>query len=257
MEYSGNIPLLCLITGPSGSGKTSIALELQSRLLAGDGILPPIESEATKAAASVVVLHQDHYFTKPFVPYQERTDDSYEDGSGIDWDRLVADIESSMMATQTQTPGVRTTIIVEGHILGNAAALLRQRFLGNTRNNNRVGVLVVLLSGCAPGTCKQRRLRRRTDRSDDDTKQLEAYIDDRVWPCYRKHGVAAMEALKRELLGSHDSHSHSERTTMLLELDNSEPASVEASAGAIAAKLRELILARTGSEAGTTSPGHR
>lgn len=45
---------------------------------------------------AIILLHQDHYLTKPFIPYNEQVDDSYENHSGIDWDRLMLDIQNQM-----------------------------------------------------------------------------------------------------------------------------------------------------------------
>mmetsp|Transcript_12256 Transcript_12256/g.25861 ORF Transcript_12256/g.25861 Transcript_12256/m.25861 type:complete len:328 (-) Transcript_12256:139-1122(-) len=320
--------LLCLITGPSGSGKTSIALEVQKRLLADETktkTKPETETEtetSTMSAKSVVVIHQDRYFTKPFLPYKERTDDSYENSSGIDWDRLVADIESQLktrtitsmrddnknssdsnndtgsndtktVTTTTATATATATkkiVIIEGHLLGVVAAILRQRFLGDKSKSGNANndadddndedvddddddnddirvdadILAVLLVECSPETCKQRRLGRRKNRGEDETNQLAEYIDAYVWPSFLTHGVDAMENIKRELgVGNNscsDSHLHSRSecattttppqadddssaVSFLLEIDNSETASLDANVEMVSKKINEIILA--------------
>ena len=139
--------VLCLMTGPSGSGKTCSALEVKKRLLIStdgskqQGInwekLPNCSSSQiqpiTRSALSAEVIHQDHYFTKPFLSYEERIDDSYENGSGIDWDRLVADIRSEFRedcrkegASRGNANGSKV-LIVEGHLLGEATNLFREK----------------------------------------------------------------------------------------------------------------------------------
>eukprot|EP00536_Pseudo-nitzschia_multiseries_P015499 jgi/Psemu1/42807/gm1.42807_g len=230
--------LLCLITGPSGSGKTSIALGLQKRLLSPD------PRNKTESIFDATVIHQDRYFTKPFIPYQDRTDDSYETGSGIDWSRLLADIESLAAAdattTSTTSTGAATTkqqptkiIIVDGHVLGDAASLLRQRFFGGTGNAARPdSVLAVPLVGCSLQTCKKRRIGRNPDRSEDEATALAAYYDAHVWPSYRTHGVRAVDAVKREL--------ELVPGGFLLEIDNSESASLPANIETITETIRGI-----------------
>lgn len=206
--------ILCLVTGPSGSGKTSIALELQKRLSETEPTLTGCKKQTVDGdkvgdltlltakpehPVSVVVIHQDHYFTKPFLPYQERVDDSYENSSGINWDGLLADVQSELEESDRDRiehnetcDKVLKIVIVEGHLLGDAAAQFRQRFFRET-----IGILGVFLVGCSQESCKHRRLERKKDRTMEEGKELADYIDAFVWPSFLKYGVNTMDALRR------------------------------------------------------------
>ena len=190
----GNNTILCLVTGPSGSGKTSIALELQKRLseteptpigsmkqtVDDDKLVGYLALLTTKSerSASIVVIHQDRYFTRVFLPYKERADDSYENGSGINWDGLLADVQSElegtfrdrMDGTATSEKGLKI-VIVEGHLLGEAAAQFRQRFFHET-----IGILGVFLVGCSQESCKHRRLERKKDRPPFSNTELMPWM---------------------------------------------------------------------------------
>ena len=152
---------------------------------------------------------------------------------------------------------------MEGHLLGDAAEILRERFLDDEKilgspaigNVNldarvRVDILAVLLVGCSPATCKQRRLQRRTDRSDDERIQLAEYIDAYVWPSFLTYGVDATKKMKRELgvgdLSGSDSqslqHSASSSSSFFLEINNSGTSRLSANAGIISKKIEEIIL---------------
>ena len=183
---------------------------------------------------AVIVIHQDQYFTKPFLPYKERNDDSYESGSDIDWDRLVSDIQSHFIENDAyandddddddnnvdneDVVAKKKIIIVEGHILGNAAEIIRRKLLLLFYNNkneteedasvtcnyyyyNKVVmntmILTILLVGCSKEVCKHRRLERKSNRSELERRELAQYIDDYMWPAYEKYGRPAMDTLRR------------------------------------------------------------
>lgn len=224
--------LVCLITGPSGSGKTSICLELQKRLLTGNtGRNGSLGSQSQNT--HVVILHQDHYFTKKFLSYKDRVDDSYEDDSRIDWGRLVGDIQSELNDIPEQANALvnnNKIIIVEGHLLGNASARLVKIIV-----EAGVVVLGVLLTGCSQEICKQRRLERRSDRSENEQKELAAYIDKYVWPGFLRHGVPAMEHFKRNVLNLAAS-----TVSNVMEIDNSDTTSLESNARRILHRMRHL-----------------
>eukprot|EP00535_Pseudo-nitzschia_heimii_P005049 CAMPEP_0197191338 /NCGR_PEP_ID=MMETSP1423-20130617/23213_1 /TAXON_ID=476441 /ORGANISM="Pseudo-nitzschia heimii, Strain UNC1101" /LENGTH=239 /DNA_ID=CAMNT_0042643945 /DNA_START=62 /DNA_END=781 /DNA_ORIENTATION=- len=236
--------VLCLITGPSGSGKTSMTLELQKNLL--DKPLPSSNKPDGERLASVVVVHQDSYFTKPFLPYKERKDDSYENSSGIDWDRLLADVDFRLReATREKIDdaGIKI-VIVEGHLLGDAAAHFRRRFL----MCEDVGIVTVLLEGCSRETCRLRRLERKKDRSDAERMELTSYIDAFVWPSYLKHGVHAMDTLKRELVGTETTNGTKKDvdgsklySSVLLRISNSDGASLQANSKTISNQIYNIL----------------
>ena len=177
--------LLCLITGPSGSGKTSIALGLEKLVRAyTDSVTdsPNITGSGGTKHTAVILLHQDNYFVKPFLPYKQRKDDSYENNSGIDWDRLMSDIHCHI----SKHPA--SIIIVEGHLLGDASAVFFGNFAGCCN------ILAVMIT-CSTECCKYRRLQRRP-RSDDERHELTTYIDNFVLPSFLKYGVGAMQAMR-------------------------------------------------------------
>ena len=59
-----------VVCGPSGSGKSTV----------GEAIRQALDAENTGETHTerAVVVSQDDYFTKQFVPYAERFDDSFE-----------------------------------------------------------------------------------------------------------------------------------------------------------------------------------
>ncbi len=243
--------VLCLITGPSGSGKTSVASKVKERLLTsvattcstdrgskqrsidGGKLLGPRSSRTeseTRPLLSVVVIHQDNYFTKPFLSYEERVDDSYENGSGIDWERLVSDVRSELGDGEAAGSGIETgpkVVIVEGHLLGDATILFREKIF----SCQNYGILGVFLVGCSQELCKNRRLARKKDRSDDERKNLSKYIDAFVWPSFLVYGVNAMETLRQDLDAENTNEQNS--TTKALEINNAESASLEQNADEI------------------------
>jgi len=178
--------LLCLITGPSGSGKTSIALGLEKFITDACTTThdhsPNIFGSGGTKRTAVILLHQDHYFIKPFLPYKKRKDDSYENNSGIDWDRLMSDIRYHT----SKHPA--SIIIVEGHLLGDASAMFFGNFAGCCN------ILAVMIT-CSMESCKYRRLQRRP-RSDNERNELATYIDNFVFPSFLKYGTDAMQAIR-------------------------------------------------------------
>ena len=158
---------------------------------------------------SVFLFHQDHYFAKPFVPYEKRIDDSYEDDSSIDWNRLLSDIilkvseasNSSMSSSpkqqqqqQTQSPERhQTIIIVEGHLLGRMVAQEEDEMF--QKLINAFDTILVIMISCSKDTCKQRRLLRR-QRSTTEFNELNCYIDKYVWPSYIQYGLPANRMLR-------------------------------------------------------------
>jgi uridine kinase len=279
--------LLCLITGPSGSGKTCIALELKKRLSMattlptssgsgnnnadGDTARNPASTPInpdTKRLFSVVVIHQDHYFTQPFLSYKERVDDSYENDSGIDWDGLFADVQLQLDGVGDDNNGDTGSddgikmVIVEGHLLGHVAARFREKFFAC----EKVGVLAVLLEGCSRESCKHRRLERKRERSEEEHRELAKYINDFVWPCFLKYGVPAMDALRRQfavekstitarttttnatdeelsdsILDQQGVSAANDSISVLLEINNSEGASLEANANDIWIRVHNIL----------------
>eukprot|EP00931_Biecheleriopsis_adriatica_P124482 TRINITY_DN99617_c0_g1_i1.p1 TRINITY_DN99617_c0_g1~~TRINITY_DN99617_c0_g1_i1.p1 ORF type:complete len:226 (+),score=41.14 TRINITY_DN99617_c0_g1_i1:84-680(+) len=150
--------LVVLVCGSSGSGKSSLAAML------------------TKELRDAAVIHQDHYFTQPFMPYKDRTDDSYEGPNHIGFGRLVTDVKQK----QAMSP----LVVVEGHLVATDKEL------------TSLAALAVILR-CPEDVCKARRLNRRL-RSEQETRELEAYIDKYVWPAYLEHGQPALAALEEE-----------------------------------------------------------
>lgn len=200
-------------------------------------------SVATKQRSidRVVVIHQDHYFTKPFLPYEERVDDSYENGSGIDWERLVADVRSELGdecckdATENEIEAGPKVLIVEGHLLGDATMLFREKILGC----QNIGILGVFLLGCSQESCKHRRLMRKKDRSDDERNKLSKYIDTFVWPSFLSYGVSAMKTLRQDL--DTENTKGQKSTTNILEINNSEGASFEDNASQICDWIHKIL----------------
>ena len=105
---------ILLLTGPSGSGKTTVTQSLSQTI------------ETHHDNVSTSILHQDDYFTQPFRPYEQRVDASYEDDSGIDYEKLRADILLQITSAARRQREATTTreyvLLVEGH-LANAQKL--------------------------------------------------------------------------------------------------------------------------------------
>jgi uridine kinase/SAM-dependent methyltransferase len=177
-----------LISGSSGSGKSTIAR----------GIVDSFPKTGS-------LFQQDNYFTAPFTPYCQRSDDSYEDGSGIDWLRLVQDMEACCADSMTDGKSdnlLEHVVVVEGHMLGAASNLLFGSFHGKAN-------LLVIVIQCTQHVCKTRRLTRR-GREEKEWEELNEYFDNVVWPSYLKVGIPTMDFLR---------HAATKRGVKVLELD--------------------------------------
>lgn len=134
--------LLCLISGASGSGKTTLATRIKQKIISldNDNSCSNTENCVNTSRRDVALLHQDHYFTQPFLPYSQRLDDSYENSSGIDWDNIINDIQTlaeSMSAKNSHDHSINDddqfsqssipsgVILVEGHLLGDISRMLK------------------------------------------------------------------------------------------------------------------------------------
>jgi uridine kinase len=145
-----------LIGGASGSGKSSMATRFADTF-------------------DCALISQDNYFTHGFVPYAERTDDTLEGPSIIDWCKLRADVET---ARQTGP------VVVEGHLVYTDADLV-----------SSAGLVVII--ELAKEGCKSRRLHRR-QRSAHDLVELDQYFEAIVWPAYLRYGRPAVDRLQNQ-----------------------------------------------------------
>ena len=161
-----------LISGASGSGKSTIAKKVADSILSLD------------PDRKVAVLQQDNYFTETFLPYHERHDFSFENGFGINWDKLVMDMKSFTEVNNDQD----SVVLVEGHMLGAAATQFFESF------NGKASIALVFIQ-CSKDICKSRRLGRRK-RSEQEWNELNTYIDDFVWPSFVETGIPMMDKLR-------------------------------------------------------------
>jgi uridine kinase len=176
-----------LISGTSGSGKSTIAKKV---------------SDSMSVDRTVTVIQQDDFFTTEFLPYRQRLDFSYENGWGIDWDKLVRKVEESSSSLPSLSYSRNKpsngndddyveddpVIIVEGHMLGAAASRLLDAFDGQA-------TIILVFLHCSKEICKARRLNRR-NRSEQEWQELNTYIDTFVWPCYLEVGMPSMNSLR-------------------------------------------------------------
>ena len=188
---------ILLISGASGSGKSTIAKKVADSMV----------------NRKVEVLQQDNYFSAEFRPYHQRHDFSFENGFGIDWDRLTMDMEAGTNSC-TDSDSV---IIVEGHMLGAAAPKFFDSF------ESQASIVLVFIH-CPKEICKARRLSRQK-RSDQEWEELNTYIDNFVWPCFVEIGMPTMESLKR-----HADLNRENRDVAILELSTESPDSLEMNA---------------------------
>jgi uridine kinase len=189
---------LVLITGPSGCGKSSIAKGLLQHQMENKRI------NDSRISSSLVLLHQDNYFVKEFIDYKFRTDDSYEDESGIDWNKLTQD-----MVYKANNEEV-TLVVVEGHIL--SSSILSASVL------EKYDQIYIIIISCEKDICKLRRINRRLDRNVEEQRDLELYYDKYVWPSFLKHGKNAIQSL-HGFLDKEKKNKNSGKIS-LLELDN-------------------------------------
>jgi len=200
--------MLVLINGPSGSGKSTLANKVAERL------------QSEQGTASATVFSQDSYFTTPFLPYAERIDFSYEDGSGIDWPQLERDMDNS-------DAGVN---IVEGHMLGLHGA----DFLKNASAKNKK-VMIALLH-CPLYVCKERRMARRDDRTIEERQELNTYFDEFVEPAFCRFGQAVMDALRWDTAAANDNGKQVE----LLEISTEKHNSLDPNVKTIVDAIRQV-----------------
>ncbi|CAK9059730.1 unnamed protein product [Durusdinium trenchii] len=149
----GKLILLC---GASGSGKSSLAATL------GEAI-------------GATLLHQDNYFLKAFVRYQDRVDDSFEGPDHVNWPRLRCDTLEALKASDW--------VIVEGHLVA-----------GDQELSSHASMVVSL--HCPPDLCKARRLQRRK-RPEKEEEELADYIDLFVSPAFLRYGRPALDAVEK------------------------------------------------------------
>ena len=215
MQIMKNKTMLCLIAGCSGSGKSSLSTKVKE-------FLNRNRSSDGHGHQNVVLFHQDHYFTKPFLPYNQRFNDSYENGDGIDWNRLKFDIQS-FVATNASA-----TIIVEGHMLGNAISIFQDLF--------KIFNILVVLTSCSMETCRKRRLERR-HRTNQEKDDLNIYFDKYVWPSYEKYGMSAEQTLRDFVSSSSDVKEINDAN--LIEIDT-DRLNLDESLDKICSKLNNL-----------------
>ena len=159
--FPGKLVLVC---GPSGCGKSTLAMALAERL------------------DPSIVVRQDDHFTQPFLPYEDRSDDSFEGPVHIDWPKIRAEVEARLRFSA----GV---VILEGHMVATDTAGLRG-----------LASAAVVLEG-SRALCRARRLGRRK-RSIEDRAILSKYIDEVVWPAHLRYSVPAQNRLAEELGGA-------------------------------------------------------
>jgi len=198
---------LVLIAGSSGCGKSSLSQALAKEFTS-------IKKNNYK---DIVLLHQDHYFTKPFLPYKERMDDSYENDSAVDWEYLVADLHK--ICTQNQNSN-SIIAVVEGHILSYETLCNSFDFFKD---------IIVILIKCPRNICKYRRIDR-NKRNNEEREELEMYYDKYVWPSYLRYGVPAMQSFR-------DSQVKNDEKIKMFEID-SDKTSIEENVQ----KIKDLMM---------------
>ncbi|CAE8695947.1 unnamed protein product, partial [Polarella glacialis] len=147
-------PNLILVCGPSGCGKSTLAEALAF------------------SVQGVALVQQDQFFTRPFVSYSDRSDDSFEGPAHIDWEGLRHSVQLKVESA--------ALVIVEGHLVAVDQELVA------------MATLVVTLR-CPQDVCKDQRLRRRP-RPPQETEELSKYIDRFVWPAFLLYGLPALDS---------------------------------------------------------------
>ena len=208
---------LILVTGASGSGKSTIAKyianQINESVIVDDNDGDYDGSSGTGQSHQAIVIHQDNYFLKEFIPYKYRTDDSYESESVVDWNQLRKDIIRTTASVSPSFTGhhKKTFVIVEGHILSSTSIMTNE--IINAFHN----IIIVLLSSTQE-ICHERRLNRRNDRSTKEREELSIYFESFVWPSYLKYGKATMGSFRNWILDNKDNKDK----ISLLELENNE-----------------------------------
>ena len=181
------------IMGPSGSGKTTVTQSLSQTI------------ETHHDNVSTSILHQDDYFTQPFRPYEQRVDASYEDDSGIDYEKLRADILLQITSAARRQREATTTreyvLLVEGHLANAQKLRLHSIPTATLEDTTRhhcttcVHVQSIALS-CSMESCAQRRLHRTSNRPLAEYQALERYMEQYVWPTYLVVGLLLIHSLE-------------------------------------------------------------
>ena len=153
-------------------------------------------------------IHQDDYFTLPFISYKKRKDLTYESEEGIDFFRMKKDIENMIRNRNSDCDDEESNhleenvIIVEGHMLGAATEMFYSLFsdetdVGESNMNTKTKLsIITVLIDCPLEKCRERRLTRR-NRTKEEYNELRNYFDDYVWKGFVTYGIPAMDALKK------------------------------------------------------------
>ena len=190
-----NSVTILILTGPSGSGKTTLTESLAQTISQDD--------ETNGHHVTTCILHQDDYFTQPFIPYEERTDASYEDDSGIDYQTLRDHIlfQIQQLPRQEERPDTDLVILVEGHLVN--AQKLRLHSIphisdndGNTTIDTTCIHIQSIVLKCSQQSCTQRRLDRKSNRTQKEYQALEQYMEQYVWPTYLSVGLSSIQSLE-------------------------------------------------------------
>lgn len=147
-----------LLTGPSGVGKSSACEMLRSQL------------------SRVRVLSQDAFFGEPldYSVALAADDERAELHTHVNWQRIVADVESARLAEEL--------IIVEGHCVVQCEALVRSA--------------ACVINLVAPlETCRDRRLARR-ERTEAEASILRSYYDRIAARAHCRHVAPALGLLR-------------------------------------------------------------
>ncbi len=205
---------IILITGPSGCGKTTLAQHIANYFNNNNNDHHRVEN-LTNHVTKAVVLHQDDYFTKPFIPYKDRKDESYENESGINWMQLQNDImNGASVSRRSASTSINTSnansnhhpyhndivMIVEGHLL--SSSLLTTNTSMNNYENNQNTILdtytkiLILLISCNKEKCLYQRLNRNPNRTKEEYNDLKSYYNQYVWSSYLKYGIDAKQSFR-------------------------------------------------------------
>jgi len=159
---------VAMVNGPSGSGKSTIA----------NGV-------AGMVGSSVVVIHQDNYFSSKFTPHQLVVDDVNERPSHIDFARLRKDVENRCL----ERGGVNI-VIVEGHMLVTDPQLVAM-------------CDVVLCLDLERDVARQRRIARR-ERTPEEADEIRHYYNNFVWPAHEKYALPELQKLAQACMDAEE-----------------------------------------------------